>query len=209
MEKENLSQSGLKENLDERTAGLYDALGKLAKDLNEILMRQDVVESQIHSASEDLPQLSNQLTDVSRFTEEETHKILEYTEKVIDRNGALAARLKETGAIIREQVTNGTEIGARIGEMAALVENNNKNLMDILTGLSFQDLAGQRMKRMDVILQDLQSRILKLVVTYGMKKSRDPSRPSRKREMLRELESSTGARLAQCEVNKILEEFGF
>jgi hypothetical protein len=62
---------------------------------------------------------------------------------------------------------------------------------------------------MDVILQDLQARILKLVVTYGMKKRDEETKGSKQRELLNELESSTGVKLAQVEVNDILKEFGF
>lgn len=189
--------------------GLYGELGELAKDLNNILMRQEDVKSQVKAASEDLPLLSNQLLDVNRFTEEETHKILEHTEKVLDNHGLITARLREMKGIMSAEVLNRAEIEKKLGEMTGLVDENNKVLMNILTGLSFQDLAGQRMKRMDVILQDLQSSILKLVVTYGLEKRTEDHGVSKKRELLNELQSSTGVKLAQGEVNDILKEFGF
>lgn len=189
--------------------GLYGELGGLAKDLNNILMRQEDVESQVKAASEDLPLLSNQLLDVNRFTEEETHKILEHTEKVLDNHGLITARLREIKKILEAEALNREEIDKKLGEMTGLVDENNKVLMNILTGLSFQDLAGQRMKRMDVILQDLQSRILRLVVTYGLEKRKEDQGLSKKRELLNELQSSTGVKLAQGEVNDILKDFGF
>jgi chemotaxis protein CheZ len=189
--------------------GLYGELGGLAKDLNNMLMRQEDVESQVKAASEDLPLLSNQLLDVNRFTEEETHKILEYTEKVLDNHALIAARLRETKIMLSGEPLDRPGLERKLGEMSGLVNENNKVLMDILTGLSFQDLAGQRMKRMDVILQDLQSRILRLVVTYGMEKRNEDKCVSKKRELLNELQSSTGVKLAQGEVNDILKEYGF
>jgi chemotaxis protein CheZ len=189
--------------------GLYGELGGLAKDLNNMLMRQEDVESQVKAASEDLPLLSNQLLDVNRFTEEETHKILEYTEKVLDNHALIAARLRETKIMLSGEPLDRPGLEKKLGEMTGLVKENNKVLMDILTGLSFQDLAGQRMKRMDVILQDLQSRILRLVVTYGMEKRNEDKCVSKKRELLNELQSSTGVKLAQGEVNDILKEYGF
>ncbi|MFI5303788.1 MAG: protein phosphatase CheZ [Nitrospiria bacterium] len=201
--------SALNSMNDPSSDSLYAALGKIAKDLNQVLIKQEIVESHIKTASEDLPLLSNQLLDVTRFTEEETHKILEHTERVLENHGLLASKLRETQREFKGTPRNETEIEIRLNEMAGLVEENNKALMNILTGLSFQDLAGQRMKRMDTVLQDLQARILKLVVTYGMKKREGDEQGLIKKDLLNGLESSTGIKLAQCEVNDILKEFGF
>lgn len=209
MEAQDLNYSGPDLKSDQSPNGLYGALGKIAKDLNRILTKQEIVESHIKTASEDLPILSDQLSDVNRFTEEATHKILEYTEKVLDNHGVLNAGLREIQKVLREKPLDEDGMENRLKEMIVLVDENNKVLMDILTGLSFQDLAGQRMKRMDVILQDLQARIMKLVVTYGMQKRKGETKRSVKRKLLSELESSTGVKLAQGEVNDILKEFGF
>lgn len=209
MDSQNINHSDSDSICDEMPGGLYEALGNIAKDLNQILMKQEIVESQIKSASEDLPLLSDQLSDVNRFTEEETHKILEYTEKVMDNHGSLGTKIREIQGVLNGNVFDPAEIREKLHKVGNVIDENNKILMNILTGLSFQDLAGQRMKRMDVILQDLQARILKLVVTYGMKKKDEEAKVSKQRELLNELESSTGVKLAQGEVNDILKEFGF
>ncbi|MBI1823100.1 MAG: protein phosphatase CheZ, partial [Nitrospirae bacterium] len=189
---------------DSFPGGLYDALGNIAKDLNQILMKQEIVESHIKTASEDLPILSDQLLDMNRFTEEETHKILEHTERVMDNHSLLGTKIREALALFKGKTLDEAGVEQRLQEIGSVIEENNRILMNILTGLSFQDLAGQRMKRMDVILQDLQARILKLVVTYGMKKKEEKVNGSKNRELLNELESSTGVKLAQGEVNNIL-----
>jgi chemotaxis protein CheZ len=209
MDSQNINQSDSDSVCDEIPGGLYEALGNIAKDLNQILMKQEIVESHIKSASEDLPLLSDQLSDVNRFTEEETHKILEYTEKVMDNHGLLGTKIREVQGVLNGNVFDPAEVKGKLHMVGNVIDENNKILMNILTGLSFQDLAGQRMKRMDVILQDLQARILKLVVTYGMKKRDEETKGSKQRELLNELESSTGVKLAQVEVNDILKEFGF
>lgn len=204
------NQTQQKTQLDEPgdSVGLYDAIGRLAKDMNDMLMKQQDIESSVKTASEDIPFVTGQLSDLNRFTEEETHKILEFTETVLNNHDLLSAKLKSLETDIH--FPDRSSFGDRLSEMNGLVKENKKVLMDILTGLSFQDLAGQRLKRMDVVLQELQARILKLVVAYGMEKRGEDMAVSKQRALLNELESSTGVKkMEQNQVNDILKEFGF
>ena len=83
-------------------------------------------------------------------------------------------------------------------------------LLDITVALSFQDLVAQRVKKLVTILEDVQSKLLKLVVTFRLKQDQDKvEKDGRGQEMLKQLEASNNTAIQQDLVDDILGEFGF
>ncbi|MFI5305576.1 MAG: protein phosphatase CheZ [Nitrospiria bacterium] len=190
-------------------AELYKALGHLAKNLNEMLMKKETIESNVATTAEDLPFITGQLSDLTRFTEEATHRILEHTELVLNNHDELISKMKILNTALKPVDSAERDLKAITFSVEQIILGNKKTLMDILTGLSFQDLASQRVKRMETILTEVQARIIDLVVTFGIQPQQGEEGTVRRQSLLKGLESSTGTKLEQGEVNDLLKELGF
>ena len=53
-----------------------------------------------------------------------------------------------------------------------LVDQDESRLLDISVALSFQDLAAQRVQKLVAILEDVQHKLRKLVVVFGLQQDK-------------------------------------
>ncbi len=98
-------------------------------------------------------------------------------------------------------------------QLAAACEKlaqDESRLLDISVALSFQDLVAQRVKKLVTILEDIQHKLLKLVVVFGLQQDQTKfQHEGRGHKMLKQLEASKKSSLEQNLVDDILGEFGF
>jgi chemotaxis protein CheZ len=93
-----------------------------------------------------------------------------------------------------------------------MVKVDEGRLMNIHVALSFQDLVAQRVAKLVAILNEIQHKLLKLVVIFGIQQTKDgggSKKEGRGYEMLRQLETSKTTALEQDLVDNIMTEFGF
>ncbi len=188
---------------------LFTGLGELARYIDVTMRKLNELERPLAATAGHLPQASDVLTDLTRMTEEGTHRVMELTENLLENQGRVCAALET----LRTGLSNeGPGFGGFMAQCAALTElvaANQTALMDIITALSFQDLVGQRIKKVVGILDEVQSRLLELVVVFGRKGTpRDPS-GERTEVLLKELEASKRTAMKQEVVDDLLKEFGF
>ena len=82
--------------------------------------------------------------------------------------------------------------------------------MDIMTALSFQDLVAQRVKKLVTIVEDVQCKLVELVVVFGLKQEgAAPETQGKAGEMLTQLEASKSTAIKQDLADELLSEFGF
>jgi len=88
-------------------------------------------------------------------------------------------------------------------EIRHIVTENKETLLDIITGLSFQDLTGQKIKTIVTLIEEVEKRILHLIVTFGLK-SKETVRDD---SLVKEFSGKDV--IKQDLVDNILKEFGF
>jgi chemotaxis protein CheZ len=125
-----------------------------------------------------LHEASDQLNEVLRTTENAAMTIMEIVEKHLDlheENAAIlsAARAGDVGA---EQIARLTEINAIIGE----------DMNNVLTALSFQDITGQRIKRVVAALSNIEKSVVELYVSSGLIMDSAEKNPARDAESLQD-----------------------
>jgi chemotaxis protein CheZ len=163
------------------------------------------MECPVTSTSEQLPQATSHLHDLAKMTEEGTHQVLSLTED-LERN-------RETIQCQLEQL-RGNVAGRAVKDIEAileLVKTDEGRLMNIHVALSFQDLVAQRVVKLVTILNEIQHKLLKLVVIFGIQQKKGGAGlkgEGRGYEMLRQLESSKTTALQQDLVDSIMSEFG-
>ena len=132
---------------------------------------------------------------------------------------ALTETIEENRAVVTKILAQVDQLLAKQDSAAARVQlataceklaQDESRLLDISVALSFQDLVAQRVKKLVTILEDIQHKLLKLVVVFGLQQDQSKvEKDGRGHEMLKQLEASNKTSLEQNLVDDILGEFGF
>lgn len=187
---------------------LYEELGELARYLETAMRKMSEIGAPMLANSAQLPQASAHLLDLNKMTEEGTLEVMRLTE-IIQDNRARAA--KELAAVVSTlEAVDCQKLVARLGKTTNELAQDDKHLMDIMTALSFQDLVAQRVKKLVTIIEDVQCKLVELVVVFGLKQGDTPPEAQGKAgEMLKQLEASKSTAIKQDLADELLSEFGF
>jgi chemotaxis protein CheZ len=164
------------------------------------------MECPVTSTSEQLPQATSHLHDLAKMTEEGTHQVLSLTEDLERNRGGVQRQLEQLRANVAGRAVKD------IDAILELVKADEGRLMNIHLALSFQDLVAQRVVKLVTILNEIQHKLLKLVVIFGIKQKKEhggSKGEGRGYEMLRQLEATKTSALQQDLVDSIMSEFGF
>jgi chemotaxis protein CheZ len=120
-------------------------------------------------------------------------------EQLLENHDVMVNHLKnlEPAAGVSEGFRN------TLKELAQLVADDQEILMEVMTGLSFQDLTGQKIKKIITMVSEIEKRILHLLVTFGIRQNT----PEEGELILKEVTS--GPDIKQERVDDILKAFGF
>ena len=187
---------------------LYDELGELARYLDSAMRKMAEVGAPMVANNAQLPQATAHLLDLNKMTEDGTLEVMRLAE-IIQDNRARAA--KELAMVVSTlEAVDCRTLAARLGKTAQELAQDDKHLMDIMTALSFQDLVAQRVKKLVTIIEDVQCKLVELVVVFGLKQEGTaPETQGKAGEMLRQLESSKSTAIKQELADELLSEFGF
>ncbi len=187
---------------------LYDELGELARYIDTAMRKMAEVSSPMVVGSAQLPQAAAHLLDLNKMTEEGTMEVMRLAEIIQDNRARAAKEL--TAMVSALEAVDCHTLAVRLGKTASELTQDDKHLMDIMTALSFQDLVAQRVKKLVTIIEDVQCKLVELVVVFGRKQEGVPSKALGKAgEMLKQLEASKSTAIKQDLVDELLSEFGF
>ena len=187
---------------------LYDELGELARYLDSAMRKMAEVGAPMVANSAQLPQATVHLLDLNKMTEEGTLEVMRLIEIMQDNRAQAAKEL--TAVVSTLDAVDCRTLAARLGKTVQELAQDDKHLMDIMTALSFQDLVAQRVKKLVTIIEDVQCKLVELVVVFGLKQeSTAPETQGKAGEMLRQLEASKSTAIKQELADELLSEFGF
>lgn len=187
---------------------LYEELGELARFVDNAMKTISDAGPQIVSSSQQLPTASSHLSDLNKMTEEGTLEVMRLTELIQDEHSRIT---KELGAVVEVlQAMDCTKLAERLGTVTTVVAQEGKYLTEIMTALSFQDLVAQRVKKLVAILDEVQSKLMELVVVFGLQQSGETAATEDTAgKLLKQLEASKTTAMKQKVADDILAQFGF
>jgi len=162
------------------------------------------MEAPVAMTSDQLTQATAHLNDLAKMTEKSTLGMLALTVGIETNLGAIQSALGHL------QEKFGGEPAADVESLVELARADERRLMDIHVALSFQDHVAQRVARFLRILNEVQHKLLKLVVIFGIKQKKDGTSTKnggRGDEMIRQLEASQPTTLGHDLVDDVLLEF--
>jgi len=151
---------------------------------------------------------SNQLDYIFKSTEEAATKILDIIEKNMGIQERMAALLEKEGT----KVSN----NGFIDELKAINREIQNDYVEIMTTLSFQDLTGQRIKKVVGFLSFIENEVLRLLISTGMKIKEKAAYPDKDTEqIISEAEARADITLkgpqsgtSQADIDKLLADLG-
>jgi chemotaxis protein CheZ len=187
---------------------LYTELGELARFVEHAMRALSQASAPLVSSSASLPTATSHLIDLNKMTEDGTLEVMRLTEMIQDNRGRA---LKELKAIIQTlEAVDCTTLAQRLQATVADLASDEKLLTDIMTALSFQDLVAQRVKKLVGILNDVQDKLIELVVVFGIQDDVNGGSVTGKTgELLQQLEASKTTAIKQNVADEILAQFGF
>ena len=187
---------------------LYGELGALARFVDHAIKAISAVGPQIMSSSTQLPTAASHLSDLSKMTEDGTLEVMRLTEMIQDNHGRIAKDLSGIVEVLRAM--DCASLAGRLGNVTSVLAQDGKYLTEIMTALSFQDLVAQRVKKLVAILDEVQGKLMELIVVFGLQESCEAARDAGTAEhLLKQLEESKTAAMKQQVADDILAQFGF
>ncbi|MCS7307581.1 MAG: protein phosphatase CheZ [Aquificaceae bacterium] len=172
--------------------------------LNEVVnleIKLEEVAKPLEESSNTLPMASGSLEDVIKFTEQSVHEIMGLLNNMMED----ASRMQEEVDFLLS-LNPVSSIKTRLENIKNTSVNISNLLLQIITLMSFQDLASQQIKKVIQVLEDLKKTILKIIVSSveasGLSIEQKEKIVGKATEML------TGDRIFQEDVDKLLEELG-
>lgn len=187
---------------------IYDQLGELARFIDTTLKTLTQFKDPMSATAEQLPEAVTHLRDLKRLTEEGTHKVMQQVEAIQDNHQTLSMTLVELTASLPSPLDQ-TMIG-RLEQCLHNLAADDKHLTEIITALSFQDLVAQRVNNLITIVDEVEHKLLELVVVFGpYTKGAGKAEAGKASEMLKQLEASKNTSMNQDLADEILKQFGF
>ena len=176
----------------EREQKLFRALGVLARDLHDAVRRLggELVQEGYPDSVTDA---RKHLQDVLEMSSQAAHRTLDFAERTRPEAEALA---HNAAAILAAQPAAGDAVTALANQASAFAQSCNDGLNDMVMAQSWQDLSGQRIKKVVAFIGSVESSMLELVRLTGALSGREPV------EAVEKINS-------QDEADRLLSEFGF
>ena len=194
---------------EESRAQLYAELGDLARFIDTTMRTLSRFSDPVSSTTEQLPQALTHLTDLRLLTEQGTHEVMRQVEAIQENRAQTVAALKSLAEAIRTDRV-AASIERRVQSIADALETDDKRLIDIMTALSFQDLVAQRVNKLAAIIDEVEHKLLELVVVFGpFQKQVTKQEQGKAADMLKQLEAAKSTAINQDLADEILKQFGF
>lgn len=190
-------------------AKLYEELGELARFIDTTMKTLSEFSAPVNASTEQLPQAQTHLLNLKTQTEQGTHRVMLEVEAIQENHVQANKMLKDIAQALQHANVDPALI-QRMHALGQTLGQNDKRLLDIMTALSFQDLVAQSVNKLVTILDEVEHRLLQLVVVFGpYQKQAAKTDQSKASEMLKQLEATKNTSMDQDLADEILKQFGF
>ena len=175
----------------QREQHLFRALGLLARDLHGAVSRlgHDLAQEGVPGRVADV---RKHLNDVLEMSSQAAHRAIDFADRMAPEADALAQNASQLIAA----AAPGDPAAALASQAARFAAHCREGLSDMVMAQSWQDLSGQRIKKVVNFIESVESSLLELVHLTGALAGREPPPV---------VEKISG----QDEADRLLSEFGF
>ena len=188
---------------------LYEELGELARFIDTTMKTLSEFSAPVNASTQQLPQAQSHLLNLKAQTEQGTHRVMLEVEAIQDNHAQISKMLKDMTQTL-QQAKASPALVQQMATLGQMLGQDDKRLLDIMTALSFQDLVAQSVNKLVTILDEVEHKLLQLVVVFGpyQKQAAKPDQ-GKASEMLKQLEATKNTSMDQDLADEILKQFGF
>lgn len=198
-------------DLDEEESGdtqLFEKIGELTRFIDTTIKTISQFSAPMSATTEQLPDATAHLKDLRKLTEDGTHKIMELVEAIEENRKR--AEVQFDALVNGLASSDAATVKSKILAIRATLAADNKPLMDIITALSFQDLVAQSVNKLVTIIDEVEHKLLELVVVFGpYTKGAGKAEAGKASDMLKQLSATKNTSMQQDLADEILKQYGF
>lgn len=178
---------------------IYSEVGELAKFINDARKQLAAVRDD-HVTDKELPDAESQLDAIVRMTEEATGKIMDSCDQVTMFHTDLRDRLLNMDPPLDPDALAGVDDA---------MTQAQTSLTKVYEACNFQDITGQRIMKVVKLLQEIERKVLRMVLVFGLVENDDKLDDDTKAELNEDAAllngpSMPGQGLEQDEIDAIL-----
>lgn len=200
--------------------GLYDEIGKLARQLHEALknISKSLDPKLREFAEEKLPDSGDRLEHILKLTEHAANTTLDHVEILQTRKAEEENIVSRIRTVIGLLHPLGDNAKSKVDEIMSLTESlishlqsDEKDLVTIMTAQDFQDLTGQIIIKIIRLMKELETSLINLITSFGIPVSGKKGEKPAPKEFLYgpAHDKREDALKSQEDVDALLAEFGF
>ncbi|NLY40339.1 MAG: protein phosphatase CheZ [Desulfovibrionales bacterium] len=183
---------------------LQDGLRNIYQEINAAASNETgLVSVESSEADEMFSEASRQLREILQTTEKATENIMTVVEKHLEQT--------EQNLVVLDKL----EPSPAVDQLRANAQTLNTDLIEIMTALSFQDLTGQRIKRIVTALQQIEKVVFELYMSTGLSLKAMAEHPEKSVDEIRETSRARASELkgpqsaaSQTDVDDLLSQLG-
>ncbi|MBA2847720.1 protein phosphatase CheZ [Thermosulfuriphilus ammonigenes] len=179
--------------MKKRIDDVYRSINEFKKALSQLRDSADTANTMFGEASD-------QLEEIVKATETATVKIMDVAEK----DQELLTRARE--------LVSQLENGSTANELKKIIDELYQDTLEIITACAFQDITGQRVKKVVNAIQTVEAKLLELLVETGVKikEKQEGVTPEleQKAQQAMDLLKGPDGKVSQDDVDSLLEELG-
>lgn len=164
-------------NLNEVMSKLREELSSLASFIDKTRQGLDNLETTVKIGSEKFPEASNQLSAVTGDLENAANRIMTILEGLMSEQERADALLKKLSEWAAKSGAPGCEDAvAGIKDLQTINVKARGEMMDIFANMSFQDITGQKLKKVIGSLAVVEKKLLEMALSFGLESIENPNR---------------------------------
>lgn len=179
-------------------------LSKIAREVDRARHTISAIEARAKGESGVIPEATAKVTDINKILFDAAETLLDYFEQSLDDQHKSLLFVDELQEWIKTLPEELQEKGGSIADkIAQSLTNTKEGINNIMPVMGFQDLAGQRLKKLTRELYDIEFKMLSMALSLGV------SMDEHEKALIEDLrDNSLPMIIRQDKVDEILEKFG-
>ncbi len=191
-------------NLSTGSMDLSLELSKIARDIDRARHTISALEARVKGETGVVPEATAKITDINKILFDAAETLLDFFDKTMEdqhMGSDFVGELQEwVETLPEEHQKKGAPIVDKISQLFSTTKEGLNNMMPVM---GFQDLAGQRLKKLTAELYTIESKMLGIAISLGV------TMDEHEKALLEDLnDDSLPMIIRQERVDEILEKFG-
>jgi chemotaxis regulatin CheY-phosphate phosphatase CheZ len=188
-------------------------IGRLACYINQTMRNLQQLDPTVGSSSRRLPQMSGQLSEVVKATEQASMRVLNEIDQMVEEQMAVEKDLQRLALLLESDGQNYPQRGAALQTLAEIRQRQSctrGRTLEIMSAMEFQDITAQHIQKSIALIAEVENRLLRLLVMFHIPPNgKDENEVDGRWKALGEFAAaSASGEMGQEMVDRLLAELG-